>query len=468
MRNKSLFAIFLLFQGMSFGQGFTLGGRYSIALCKDSTIRVWGFNGFGVLGLGHDMEQSSGMQINGLHKVAGMAGGLFHALYVTSEGTVWSVGRNVNGSLGDGSNVEKRSPVKVQGIDSIKSCSGGGEHSLFLKNNGRVYSCGLNSSGQLGDGFNANRNVPVLVNGITDIIQVAAGAEYSLLLKSDGTVWACGHNGYGQFGNATNTSSKVPVKIPGLENIVQISCGEWHSIFVKNDGTVYSAGRNNYGQLGIGNTTDNNKVTLIIGLTDIIQADAGGIHSVFVKRDGTAWTCGLNSNGNNDGQLGDGTKVDKHSPVQVINSWGNLKVKYAESTREHTLFELEDGTIWGCGRNNYGQIGTGKSTIANFLTPVRSMPNCQIISNENDFSNNESRIKVYPNPSSEKITIDSDLILQNATLRIFDHLGRNVNEFTGFYGTRYDCMINELFAGIYWIQFIQNEKHIGTVKFIVQ
>ncbi len=41
---------------------------------------------------------------------------------------------------------------------------------------------------------------------------------------------------------------------------------------------------------------------------------AGAFHTVFVKVDGTAWSTGWNAYG----QLGDGTKSDKSTPVQVL------------------------------------------------------------------------------------------------------------------------------------------------------
>jgi len=38
-----------------------------------------------------------------------------------------------------------------------------------------------------------------------------------------------------------------------------------------------------------------------------------GLHTVAIKTDGTLWAWGLN----NDGQLGDGSKEDRYTPVQI-------------------------------------------------------------------------------------------------------------------------------------------------------
>lgn len=453
--------ILLLNFSLLSSQQMALGGRHSLVLCQDSIVRSFGYNGFGQLGNGNEMEPKSGAILQNLKNVVYIAGGLFHSLFVLRDGTVWSVGRNTTGPLGDGSNANKNIPIKVNNLTNVVKVAGGGEHSLFLKSDGTVWACGNNSSGQLGDGTNQNRNVPVQVLGLTQVIGIAAGAEFSLFLKSDGKVWACGHNGYGQFGTGNRTGGRNPIVIPGLEDIVQISGGEWHSIFVKKDGTVYSAGRNNYGQLGIGNTTDTYTITRIESLSDIVQADGGGIHSVFVRRDGVAFACGLNHQdpnmGNNEGQLGDGTKIDRHSPVMVTNTWGEGKIIYAEATREHSLFLEENGTVWGTGRNNYGQIGTGNFDNNNHLTCVKSIMSCPLISDLNSISlSNSEDVKFCPNPVNDHLTIESILDFNRATITIINVNGKIVKQFKDHSGSSFSFKVGDLLNGMYMLRIKQN------------
>ncbi len=55
------------------------------------------------------------------------------------------------------------------------------------------------------------------------------------------------------------------------------------------------------------------------------------------------------------GQLGDGTKTNRFTPVQV----GMADVKTIAAAWNHTLALKNDGTVWSWGRNTYGELGDG-------------------------------------------------------------------------------------------------------------
>lgn len=450
----------------SWSQQLTTGGRHSLVICSDSTVQAWGYNGYGQLGENSTDPHFSGVQVRNISKASFVAAGLFHSIFITSDGSAWTCGRNAVGQLGDGSNINQLEPVKINSLNNVRSASGGGEHTLFLLNDGTVYSAGLNTSGQLGIDNRLNINNPQPVKGITDIVQVAAGAEFSLFLKSDGSVWACGHNGFGQFGNGTNISSNKAVQIPDLQNVIYISAGEWHSLFVKSDGTVWSSGRNQYGQLGLGHKSDINKITQIPSLTDIVKAEAGGIHSVFVKNDGTVWACGLNSGGNNDGQLGDGTAVDRLSPVQVLPNWSNEAVIHAEAAREHSLFLLQSGEVWGAGRNNYGQLGYGISTTNNSSTAVLASKLCEISTTSgSDLFSLAEEVFIYPNPASGFITLNFKNDTRIHNIKAFSLIGVVSLEHHNS-GSGFKIELAGLNEGIYILKVV-TDKGIISSKFSV-
>jgi len=93
-----------------------------------------------------------------------------------------------------------------------------------------------------------------------------------------------------------------------------------------------------------------------------IQVAAGSAHALAVAADGTVWAWGRNANG----QLGDGTTVNRYAPVQVIGLSGVVSVSAGSG---HSLALKADGTVWAWGVNFYGQRGDG--ILLDRLLPVR-------------------------------------------------------------------------------------------------
>jgi alpha-tubulin suppressor-like RCC1 family protein len=87
----------------------------------------------------------------------------------------------------------------------------------------------------------------------------------------------------------------------------------------------------------------------------------GADHSLFLKNDGTVWACGSNGFG----QLGDGTYTSSSTPIQVSSLTGITSMAAGVG---FSLFVKNDGTVWACGCNFSGQLGDG--TITGKLTPV--------------------------------------------------------------------------------------------------
>ena len=78
--------------------------------------------------------------------------------------------------------------------------------------------------------------------------------------------------------------------------------------------------------------------------------EGGEWHTASLKSDGMVWTWGSNASG----QLGDGTAIDKLTPVQV-SGLNNVIAIAAGSF--HTLALKSDGTVRAWGLNTYGQLG---------------------------------------------------------------------------------------------------------------
>ena len=83
---------------------------------------------------------------------------------------------------------------------------------------------------------------------------------------------------------------------------------------------------------------------------------AGLDFNLVIKNDGTLWAWGRN----NYGQLGDGTTVDRHTPIKVGSGFKAVAAGWG-----HSLGLKKDGTLWAWGMNHAGQLGDGTTNNSN-------------------------------------------------------------------------------------------------------
>ncbi len=342
--------------------GNLAGSIHSVFLKNDGTVWAWGSNNYGQLGDGTTAERHTPVSgLTGVTEIS-VGSGSVHSLALKSDSTVWAWGYNYYGQLGDGTIIERHTPVPVSGLTDVITIAAGSHHSLAVKSDGTVWAWGSNQFGKLGNGTIIDSSTPVQVSDLTGVTAVAADLFHSLALKSDGTVWAWGSN-FGRLGDGTTTERHTPVQVIGLTAVTAIAVGMNHSLALKSDGTVWAWGSNANGQLGDGTTTQSLTPVQVIGLTtDVIAIAAGSYHSLALKSDGTVWAWGSNTNG----QLGDNTIIERHTPVQVSNLTG---VTAIAGGYYHSLASKSDGTVWAWGSNASGQLGDG--TITESHTPVQ-------------------------------------------------------------------------------------------------
>lgn len=136
-----------------------------------------------------------------------------------------------------------------------------------------------------------------------------------------------------------------------------LSAGQFHTAVIQPDGTLWTWGSNSRGQLGDGTKIDQYSPIQVGFDNDWMQVVSGAAHTLALKTDGSLWGWGYNASG----QLGLGVATtDQLSPIQSNsgNSWSKI-----ESGYYHAFGFKSDGSLWAWGKNDHGELGDG-STIS--------------------------------------------------------------------------------------------------------
>ena len=191
---------------------------------------------------------------------AAVAAGGSHSLALKADGSVWAWGWNVYGQLGDGTNIDRHYPVRVGLDNDWVAISVGDMHSLALRTDGSLWAWGENRMGQLGDGTTTIRTVPFQLGTDSDWVAISAGGEHSVAIRSDGSLWAWGDNWVGQLGDGTTINRTVPTQVGTDSDWAAASAGfssaAHYTVAFKTDNSLWAWGWNANFQLGDGTNID--------------------------------------------------------------------------------------------------------------------------------------------------------------------------------------------------------------------
>lgn len=300
-------------------------------------------------------------------EVVQISAGAQHTCAVTTAGGVKCWGYNQVGTLGDGSLIGRNSPVSVSGLDSgVTSVATGESHSCAVTTAGEVKCWGNNNSGQLGDGTTVNRLTPVSVSGLsTGVTSVAAGGSHTCAVTTGGAAKCWGSNYYGHLGDGSTSQRLTPVSVSGLGSGVAsvVTGAQGHTCAVTTTGAVKCWGYNYYGQLGDGTTVNRSTPVSVSGLgSGVASATLGNYHTCAVTTGGAGKCWGSN----NYGQLGDGSTSQRLMPVSVSGLDSGVASVSAGGYVTCAVTAAGAAKCWGYNANGY--LGDGSTT--NRTAPV--------------------------------------------------------------------------------------------------
>ncbi len=418
------------------------GNASLLALTKNGEVYSWGSGANKVLGLGNDTKNKEyATKIPNLNNIIDIEMTEFdNAKALTKDGEVYTWGSNpsYDYQVGDTFGISG-TPQKLTTIDNVVDISTGNFHILYLKSDGTVWANGHGTYGQLGVGSTSSSTVPVQVkmtNGyLKNVSTILANDDTSAIINSDGDLWAWGDNDYRQLGNNSTTDATLPIKVNLVSGTKAVTIGGANDAisYIANDGKVYVIGYNNKGQLAQGNannvttwktakTSDGQDITGAFSLTK------GEVTSSFIiKQDGSIWSCGYNANG----QLGTGDKTDIYYYEQIGKAFTEFKdrnkfIKVGETV--NTSVEANEGLnafrdLLSTNGMTYKSANTNVAKVDNSgnITGVATGETTIIATNENG---EQARCIVYVIRNNDKaITIPSVSTTNNGAVAILKEDG---------------------------------------------
>jgi alpha-tubulin suppressor-like RCC1 family protein len=310
-----------------------------------------------------------------------------------AQGTVNLI-RKVSG--GTAKSVQSSYSVLDRYIDAPQSAGGAGFQDnghigFFVSVTGQLYGYGDNSAGQLGSSslgaYIATPqpiSLPVGVNKVNRVYTSGYGASIVCIIGDNLKAYCRGKPGAGEVGLMPQTEGWFEFVLPAgqtAQDLVMHGQGADGACVITASGNGYCAGDNwayngSNGNLGTNNTTD---TVIPISSPERFQLPAGlTVKSMYIQ---DRITCAIASNdsvycaGNNYyGTLGDGgsanSAVPKLYPLPGGRKASQVIGEYHNSGASILHVLATDGTIWGSGRNVYGELGDGTIGTAR-RTPVQ-------------------------------------------------------------------------------------------------
>lgn len=386
----------------------TTGNNYTCALLSTGAIKCWGENAYGQLGLGDnrdrgDMPNELGaglppLDLGEVGPLRQISAGDYHTCGLFEDDSLKCWGLNAGGQLGLGDNEWRGDQTRDMG-DALPTVDLGGVP-LEVKSGsaltcarleGGVLKCwGFAPNGELGAGNTITRGdnrgemgtalKPVALGTGRTAVEVAPGWAHTCVVLDDASVKCWGLNEDGQLGAGDRSrrgdgpgemgDDLAPVDLGEGRGAALVATGLQHSCAVLLDGAVKCWGGSTNGELGLGDTKSRGDGPGEMG-DALPEVDLGG--RALTVTVGWAHTCALLEDGrvkcwgfNHAGQLGQGddrTRGDEPGEMgealPAVDLGSGRRALQLTTGANHNCVLLDDGTVKCWGLNFNGQLGLG-------------------------------------------------------------------------------------------------------------
>jgi alpha-tubulin suppressor-like RCC1 family protein len=316
----------VLVQDLPRAASISSGDLHSCAVANDR-VYCWGYDDFGQLGYGLEIDSSSTPLAAEL-PIAGasakvVAAGSKHTCAIYNAGLLACWGRGEDGQLGDESSgtghfryfptrVVRRVGGALEFVNDAAKVAAGTAHTCAVSVEGKVECWGSNEAGQIGqdtDEVPASA-IALRVPGLENLVVDDIGASGHLTCVRSGSDVLCwGSNAFYELARDDVDFSFSPVQIPLPSAARSIAVGGVFGCAATANGSAYCWGSNFHGERGNADPSEVSPNVIALGGVTAVFGGRGS-HACAV-RDTGAWCWGNNINA----QLGDGSSSEDMEPV---------------------------------------------------------------------------------------------------------------------------------------------------------
>jgi hypothetical protein len=129
----------------------------------------------------------------------------------------------------------------------------------------------------------------------------------------------------------------------------------------------------------------------------------------------------------------------------------------------YSLALKNDGTVWACGSNLFGELGDGTNTDTNVFVQVTGL--CAVGVGMEEITTGAS-VTVFPNPTTGKFTVTGLDRSRTTSLEIRDVMGQEIDR-SSIDGPSFEIDLSDRPAGIYMLS-VRTPGRIVAQKVVKQ